>query len=39
MMETGHMPPAIYGNRCKGCSLFKQCVPQAKEKVSKYNEV
>ena len=29
MMETGKMPPAIYGNRCKGCSLFTQCVPQA----------
>ncbi|MFN8931865.1 MAG: CRISPR-associated protein Cas4, partial [Pseudanabaena sp.] len=38
MMETGKMPPAIYGNRCKGCSLFKQCVPQAMEKVMKYRE-
>ena len=38
MMETGKMPPAVYGNRCKGCSLFAQCVPQAKEKVGKYKE-
>lgn len=38
MMATGKMPPAIYGNRCKGCSLFAQCLPQAKEKVSKYKE-
>ena len=38
MMETGKMPPAVYGNRCKGCSLFTQCVPMAKEKVSKYKE-
>jgi CRISPR-associated exonuclease Cas4 len=38
MMETGKMPSAIYGNRCKGCSLFSQCVPMAKEKVSKYKE-
>jgi CRISPR-associated exonuclease Cas4 len=37
-MKTGKMPPAIYGNRCKGCSLFTQCVPMAKEKVSKYKE-
>jgi CRISPR-associated exonuclease Cas4 len=39
MMETGKMPPAIYANRCKGCSLFKQCVPMAKEKVGRYREV
>jgi CRISPR-associated exonuclease Cas4 len=38
MMETGKMPPAVYSDRCKGCSLFTQCVPMAKEKVSKYKE-
>jgi CRISPR-associated exonuclease Cas4 len=39
MMETGKMPPAIYTKRCQGCSLYSQCLPQAKEKLQKYKEI
>lgn len=38
LFETGKMPPAIYSNRCKGCSLFLQCLPKAVAKISKYKE-
>jgi len=38
LLKTGKMPPAVYGARCKGCSLFAQCLPQAVEKVGKYRE-
>jgi CRISPR-associated exonuclease Cas4 len=39
MMETGAIPPAIYTKRCQGCSLYAQCLPQAKEKLQKYKEI
>ncbi|HAG79773.1 MAG TPA: CRISPR-associated protein Cas4, partial [Cyanobacteria bacterium UBA12227] len=29
---------AIYSKRCKGCSLYSQCLPQAVEKVGRYQE-
>lgn len=38
LFETGEMPPAIYSQRCKGCSLYQQCLPKAALKVSQYHE-
>ncbi|MGD1913074.1 MAG: CRISPR-associated protein Cas4 [Rivularia sp. (in: cyanobacteria)] len=38
LLETGKMPPAIYSKRCKGCSLFQQCLPKAVDKVQRYQE-
>ncbi|HBL13309.1 MAG TPA: CRISPR-associated protein Cas4 [Cyanobacteria bacterium UBA11162] len=38
LMQTGQMPKAIYSKRCKGCSLYSQCLPQAVEKVGRYQE-
>jgi CRISPR-associated exonuclease Cas4 len=39
ILQTGNMPPAIYAKRCRGCSLYQQCLPQAVEKVRGYQEV
>ena len=39
VMETGRMPPAVYGPRCRGCSLYEQCLPQAAKKVNCYQEL
>jgi CRISPR-associated exonuclease Cas4 len=38
LLETGKMPPAIYSARCKGCSLYEQCMPKAVAKVNQYRE-
>jgi CRISPR-associated exonuclease Cas4 len=38
ILNTGAMPPAIYSPRCKGCSLYKQCLPKATDKVKRYRE-
>jgi CRISPR-associated exonuclease Cas4 len=38
LLETGTAPPAIYSKRCQGCSLYQQCLPQASQKVSRYQE-
>ena len=38
ILNTGAMPPAVYSPRCKGCSLYDQCLPKAAAKVSKYRE-
>lgn len=38
LLRSGKMPPAIYSKRCRGCSLYQQCLPQAAEKVSRYRE-
>lgn len=38
MFQTGAMPPAEYSKRCKGCSLYAQCLPQAVQKVGRYRE-
>ena len=38
LIFTGAMPKAIKTKRCDGCSLFPQCLPQAIEKVSRYQE-
>jgi CRISPR-associated exonuclease Cas4 len=39
MFETGVMPLAVYSPRCKGCSLYSQCLPKASAKVARYQEV
>jgi CRISPR-associated exonuclease Cas4 len=39
LFQTGIMPKAVYSKRCKGCSLKSQCLPQAADKVSRYQEV
>lgn len=39
LLQTGLMPLAVYSQRCKGCSLYSQCLPQAAEKVGRYQEV
>jgi CRISPR-associated exonuclease Cas4 len=39
LIETAKRPPAIYDKRCKGCSLYSQCLPQAVEKVRRYQEI
>ena len=39
LLETGKMPEAVYSQRCKGCSLYEQCLPKVAEKMRKYCEV
>ncbi len=39
ILNTGVMPPAVYSSRCKGCSLYSQCLPKAAAKVARYQEV
>ncbi|MEQ9553178.1 MAG: CRISPR-associated protein Cas4 [Coleofasciculus sp. G3-WIS-01] len=38
LLETGKMPKPIYSKRCKGCSFYPQCLPQAADKVGRYRE-
>jgi len=38
LLQTGKMPPAYYSKRCLGCSLYQQCLPQAADKVLRYQE-
>jgi CRISPR-associated exonuclease Cas4 len=38
LFQTGQMPLAIYTPRCRGCSLYECCLPQAAKKVSRYRE-
>ncbi len=38
LLETGKMPPAVYNQRCSGCSLYSQCLPQVTAKVKRYQE-
>lgn len=38
LLETGKMPPAVYSQRCQGCSLYSRCLPQANIKVQRYQE-
>ncbi|MFM7221654.1 MAG: CRISPR-associated protein Cas4 [Nodosilinea sp.] len=38
LLTTGTMPLPIYSKRCRGCSLYSQCLPQAAEKVGRYRE-
>lgn len=39
ILATGVMPTAVYSPRCKGCSLYSQCLPKAAAKVARYQEV
>lgn len=39
LLQTGNRPPAIYSHRCKGCSLYSQCLPEVAVKVTRYQEV
>jgi CRISPR-associated exonuclease Cas4 len=39
LLETGAMPKPVYSKRCKGCSLYSQCLPKATDKVKSYQEV
>jgi len=38
LLQTGIMPKPLYSKRCKGCSLYSQCLPKAAEKVGRYQE-
>ncbi len=38
LIETGQMPLPEYKPRCKGCSLYDQCLPQAATKLRRYQE-
>ncbi len=39
LLQFGQMPKAVYSKRCKGCSLYSQCLPQVVDKVGRYQEV
>jgi CRISPR-associated exonuclease Cas4 len=39
LFESGRMPRAEYGAKCKGCSLYSACLPQAVKRVNSYQEV
>ena len=39
LIETATRPHDLYDKRCKGCSLYSQCLPQAVEKVRRYQEI
>ncbi len=39
LLLTGVIPKPVYRQRCSGCSLYSQCLPQATAKVAKYHEV
>jgi len=38
LLTTGEMPKPVYCSRCKGCSLYSRCLPQAAKKVQRYRE-
>ncbi len=38
LLETGVKPQAIYSKRCKGCSLYEQCLPTATDRIFRYQE-
>jgi CRISPR-associated exonuclease Cas4 len=38
LLFTGTMPKAVKTKRCDGCSLYGRCLPQATEKVGRYQE-
>lgn len=38
LIHTGTMPQPFYTRRCKGCSLYAQCLPQAAKKLGRYRE-
>ncbi|WP_204106257.1 MULTISPECIES: CRISPR-associated protein Cas4 [Spirulina sp. CCY15215] len=38
LLESGKMPQPFYSKRCRGCSLYSRCLPQAAKKVKTYQE-
>ncbi|NEO28116.1 MAG: CRISPR-associated protein Cas4, partial [Kamptonema sp. SIO4C4] len=38
LFQTGERPKPVYTSRCRGCSLYKQCLPQASKKLKTYRE-
>lgn len=38
LLQTGTMPLPAYKPRCRGCSLYEKCLPQAAQKVNRYRE-
>lgn len=38
LLENNTRPQPVYTPRCKGCSLYSHCLPQAQKKVNKYQE-
>ena len=38
LLFTGAMPKSVKTKRCDGCSLFSRCLPQATDKVERYQE-
>jgi CRISPR-associated exonuclease Cas4 len=38
LFATGAMPKPVYSQRCKGCSLYAQCLPQVSDKMKRYQE-
>lgn len=38
LLETGIMPQAEYSKKCKGCSLYSACLPDANKKINSYQE-
>lgn len=39
LLHSGTMPLPVYKPRCRGCSLYAKCLPQAAQKVGRYREV
>ncbi|HIK11913.1 MAG TPA: CRISPR-associated protein Cas4 [Oscillatoriaceae cyanobacterium M33_DOE_052] len=39
LFATGAMPKPSYSPRCRGCSLYDHCLPQAAAKLGRYQEV
>lgn len=39
LFATGAMPKPIYNPRCRGCSLYAACLPQAAAKIGRYQEL
>ena len=39
LIHTGTMPRPVYSKRCRGCSLYRQCLPQAVKKLGRYKEL
>ena len=39
LLRSGVMPLPIYSKRCRGCSLYQQCLPQVAKKMSRYQEM
>jgi CRISPR-associated exonuclease Cas4 len=39
LLKNEVIPKAEYGKKCKGCSLYSACLPQATKKINSYREV